>query len=160
LSKKVYFTPLCQAATADLLRLLNDHRVTKHMPLAEPVDSGWVDGWKREKSRLWTNPEHGPWAVYLDDEFAGWAGMQPDGENEVDFAIVLHVWAWRTGREIAKDVLAKWKTISPESDINIYLPTSRPIHLISQKLGLEIVGEDKMLGHKFVKLRFTDSSNL
>jgi hypothetical protein len=152
--------PLNQASNEDLVQLLNDRRVTKHMPLAETVDSEWVEQWKNNKSKLWSSPEHGPWAVYFHSDFAGWAGLQPDGDNEVELAIVLHVWAWRLGSDIANVVLEAWKAIEPTSQINVYFPTTRPIDLIAEKLGLRVIGKDELAGHTFVKFRLTANSRL
>jgi hypothetical protein len=126
------------------------------MPLAEHVDEAWVTNWKVDKSRLWSSPEMGPWGIYVGDRFAGWSGLQPDGHNEVELAIVLNVWAWNLGRELANATLARWHTFGKISAVNVYFPESRPIGLLVAKLGMERVGEGEFAGHTFVKLRLLE----
>ena len=155
---RLAFVPLREADSALLHSLLNDPRVTRHMPLAEPVDLAWVEDWKNAKSSLWPDPQQGPWAVSIDGQLAGWVGLQPDGDNEVELAIVLNVWAWRHGTEIANEALRRWGEFDRESQINVYFPTSRPIELLIEKLGLELIGRSEFGGHEFVKLRLLRSS--
>lgn len=157
-SNKLEFRPLREADTDDLHSLLNDARVTRHMPLAEPVDRAWIENWKESKSQQWPAPEHGPWAVYLDGRFAGWSGVQPDGEDEDELAIVLHVWAWNLGREIARQTLSRFRSFGHSKPIAVYFPTTRPIQLLTEKLSLKPVGEAAIGEHRFVKLHLTDRS--
>ncbi len=152
------FRPLREAATEDLHELLNDPRVTRHMPLAEPVDHAWIDNWKEAKSQQWPSPEHGPWAVYAGGRFAGWSGVQPDGEHEDELAVVLHVWAWNLGHEIATQTVARFRSFGHDKPIAVYFPTTRPIALLIEKLKLELVGEASIGEHNFVKLHLTDRS--
>lgn len=133
---KIVLQPLETAQTQDLVVLLNDPRVTKHMPLAEKVDAAWVETWKRGKSSLWQTPQHGPWAVYLDERFAGWAGLQPDEAESAELAVVLHVWAWGRGSEIKKVVLNRWFELMPNHKVFVYLPKTRKAEQIAVRLGL------------------------
>ncbi len=128
------------------------------MPLAETVDEDWVGSWKTAKSSLWSSPERGPWAVYFEERLAGWSGLQPDGDDEVELAIVLNVWAWRLGREIMDATIALWHQFDIDSSINIYLPSSRPVDLVARKLNLLKVGEGKFGGHTFIKLRLLEAA--
>ena len=128
------------------------------MPLAEPVDLEWIENWKEAKSRQWSDPEHGPWAVYVGGEFAGWSGVQPDGDEEDELAIVLHVWAWNLGREIARETLVRFRSMGHHKPIAVYFPTTRPIDLLIEKLSLEYVGEASIGSHRFVKLHLTEKS--
>lgn len=155
---QITFSPLREANSEDLFQLLNDPRVTRHMPLAEPVDLEWIDNWKEAKSRQWPNPDHGPWAVYVDGKFAGWSGIQPDGVDEDELAIVLHVWAWNLGREIAQKTLVRFRSMGHQNPIAVYFPTTRPIDLLINKLSLEYVGDASIGEHRFVKLHLTENS--
>ena len=155
---RLTFKPLREADTEDLYDLLNDARVTRHMPLAEPVDRAWIDAWKEAKSNQWPSPEHGPWAVYVSGRFAGWSGVQPDGDNEDELAIVLHVWAWNLGREIASETLSRFRSLGHSKPIAVYFPTSRPIALLTEKLRLKPIGEAAIGDQVFVKLHLTDNS--
>ena len=133
---KIDLNPLETASSNELLELLNDPKVTRHMPLAEIVDSEWIESWKRSKSNLWPTPNHGPWAVYLDGRFAGWAGLQPDEDNSAELAVVLHTWAWGSGSEITQHVLERWRSFMPSHKVFVYLPTSRKAGQIADRLGM------------------------
>ena len=128
------------------------------MPLATTVDEAWVIEWQANKSTLWETPVKGPWAVFLDNNFAGWAGLQPDGDGEVELAVVLHVWAWNQGASISRAAIARWRELDAESSINVYFPLSRPIDLLAEKLNLEKLGEFEFGASKFVKLRLLETA--
>lgn len=148
--------PLKNAETEILRELLNDTSVTNHMPLAEPVTTQWVEEWKNQKSRLWDDPELGPWAVYIDDRFAGWAGLQPDGPNQAELAVVLKVWAWGLGKDVTRAVLAKWRSYGRTENLVIYLPESRPLELLQKRFSWELVGYQEFNGVRFAQFRIDD----
>lgn len=150
MANQIAFIPLRDADTTDLWHLLNDQRVTKHMPLAEKVDLQWVEQWKTNKSGLWPTPEMGPWAVMVDGALAGWVGVQPDGEGQSEFAIVLNVWAWGLGGEITRRALERWAGFKREDRLVFYLPKSRPIEIVERRLGFQMIGEGEIAGQTFV----------
>jgi RimJ/RimL family protein N-acetyltransferase len=141
--------PLESAYTEELLNLLNDPRVTRHMPLAEPVDRAWIDGWKAAKSALWPQPDMGPWAVYLDGRFAGWVGVQPDEDERNEFAIVLNVWAWGFGQEITQEAMRTWLAFGDSRPVVIYLPETRPLGLLQERFGFRLLGMQKIADSNF-----------
>jgi RimJ/RimL family protein N-acetyltransferase len=155
---KIDFRPLRFADTEQLHTLLTDPRVTKHMPLADlNVSLDWVASWKKSKSKQWPDETMGPWAVYLDDRFAGWAGVQPDDEDTVELAVVLHVWAWNHGSEVAGESLRRWKTFGDRKRIVIYLPDSRDIKSIARRLNLRLEQQAEFSGLLFHRLAITGS---
>lgn len=125
------------------------------MPLAEPVDTAWVDSWKEGKSQLWGDPERGPWGVFIEHQFAGWAGLQPDDGDSAELAVVLNVWAWRMGNQVANAALEKWLSLGGTSTVYVYFPFSRPVDLIKKRFALEFVTEVEWEGTKFARLRLT-----
>ncbi len=149
---KIELLPLNQADTAELAAILNNPAVTAHMPLANQVDEPWVENWKQEKSRQWPEPNMGPWAVTIDGRLAGWSGVQPDGESETELAVVLDVWAWGHGREIAEVTLERWRRFDDGRPIVVYLPFSRPISAIEKRWGWKLLGEAEIAGIRFAKL--------
>ena len=149
--------PLQDGNTAELVALLNNPAVTAHMPLSTAVTREWVDDWKRAKSKQWPDPNMGPWAVHIDRRFAGWSGVQPDGEDENELAIVLDVWAWGFGREVASVTLGRWRTFGDPRPVVVYLPYSRPIRAIQERWGWRLLGESEFAGTKFAKLAIPDS---
>ena len=150
--------PIVFANSEELLILLNDARVTKHMPLAETVDLAWVDKWKAEKSASWDNPLKGPWSVTINGEFAGWAGIQPDEHLTAELALVLHHWAWGFGRSVVEIVLETWKTF-PESNrkLFVYFPDSRKARDFADRIGIRYAGTSEISGLKFEKFELLQS---
>lgn len=144
--------PLQEANTEELVALLNNPAVTAHMPLASQVTSEWVETWKRDKSLQWPDAEMGPWVVHIDSKFAGWAGVQPDGESETELAVVLDVWAWGFGREVASVTLQRWRSFGDPRPVVVYLPYSRPIQAIQDRWGWKLLGEAEFSGSRFAKL--------
>lgn len=149
--------PLQDGNTAELVALLNNPAVTTHMPLATAVTGEWVEDWKRAKSRQWPDPNMGPWVIHVDRRFAGWAGVQPDGEDENELAIVLDVWAWGHGREVASATLASWRALGDTKPVVVYLPYSRPIRAIQERWGWKWLADAEFSGTRFAKLAIPDS---
>lgn len=144
----LYFWPVLRllsfdaASPAQFVKLLNDPFVRKHMPLSTIVDEEWCAGWIEIKQRLWDpSGERGPWSVWVGDQFAGWAGIQPDEEFESGLALVLHKRYWGSGREVLKLVLEKAITQRTANLTVIEFPHSRNAGLVLKKLGFEEVDE-------------------
>lgn len=142
---------LNEVLDSELLELFNDERVIKYMPLAEhPVTLDWVSDWKKAKSGLWESQEMGPWGVYLDGRFAGWSGLQPDGDA-CELAVVLSPWAWGSGMGIAKATLAKWDELGHNLPIYVYLPLTRRPDRIAAKLRMRFVKNFTWSGKEFAQ---------
>ena len=142
---------LSEVLDLDLLDLFNDERVIKYMPLAErPVTLDWVSDWKKAKSGLWESQEFGPWGVYLADRFAGWSGLQPDGDA-CELAVVLSPWAWGSGMDVAEATLKKWHELGRELPIYVYLPLTRRPDRIAAKLGMRFVKNFTWSGKEFAQ---------
>ncbi len=150
-SLKLELKNLAEVADADLQKLFNDERVIKYMPLAErPVSLEWVSEWKRGKSDLWESPDFGPWGVHLNDRFAGWAGLQPDGDA-CELAVVLSPWAWGRGMQVAEQTLARWRELGLNLPIYVYLPVARRPERIAERLGMRFVKNFTWSGEEFVQ---------
>src|SRR5687767_5301069 len=101
------FRRLPEVDPADLVALMGDPRVRRHLPLARgefgPAEcASFVEG----KESLWREHGYGPWAFLIDGEFAGWGGMQPEGDD-ADLALILKPEFWGYGREVYEAVLAR-----------------------------------------------------
>ena len=147
---------LNEVGDSDLQSLFNDESVKKYMPLAEAgVTLEWVRDWVQVKSKLWGSNELGPWGVYLNGRFAGWSGLQPDGEA-CELAVVLHKWAWGAGHEVASQTLAKWREFGMSLPIYIYLPVNRRPHIVANRLGLKFAKNFTWSGHEFVQFELLE----
>ena len=91
------FVPLATIAPPDLVLLLNDPDVRRHMPLAgDDWDETRAADWAKAKDAQWVENGYGPWAIRIDGEFAGWGGFQKEGE-EADLGLVLLPGHWGDG---------------------------------------------------------------
>lgn len=96
------------------------------MPLARGAFTAegcadWVEG----KEANWQLHGYGPVALYVDDEFAGWCGLQ-DEDGEADLALVLrpHFWGW--GGVILAAIVEDPVACPPKiNSITAMLPVSR-----------------------------------
>src|SRR5687767_7195624 len=68
----IVFKRLSEVDPADLIALMNDPLVRRHMPLARgtfgPAECA---RFVAAKERLWAEHGYGPWAFVIDGEFAG-----------------------------------------------------------------------------------------
>lgn len=52
------------------------------MPLGSPdFDDEKSRSWAEEKDAQWEINGYGPWAFVIDDIFAGWGGLQKEGDD-------------------------------------------------------------------------------
>ena len=87
--QRISFRRLHEVSPTDVMDLMNDPDVRRHLPLARghfgpPEYQRFVAA----KNRIWDENGYGPWAFVLDGEFVGWGGLQPEG-GDVDVGMVL-----------------------------------------------------------------------
>lgn len=146
--------PLHAADPRHMQAILNDPRVRKHMPLAtQEYSLDWVSEWLKAKSALWSDPQMGPWAVYLDDALIGWAGVQPHATDAHDMAIVLEPAHWGLGAEVLNAVMERWKSFDRPGALLAFLPESRNVALLSKRWGWSVVSNEEIDGHRFIALQ-------
>lgn len=134
---------------SDLLRVLSNPRIAKHLPLFDPnIDLEWVEKWVKNKMALWNIPELGPYAILKDGDVVGWGGYQPDSDF-AELAIVLAPSSWGIGRAVVEEINNRWKKFGDDRKLVFYLPHTRNLDLISARLGATRVGETEVLGVKF-----------
>jgi RimJ/RimL family protein N-acetyltransferase len=147
------FRPLSTVSAATWLTLLNDHDVHRHMPLAG--DTWTEDGardWAAAKDAQWQQNGFGPWAILIDDTFAGWGGFQKEGAD-VDFGLVLLPTFWGHGRALHDAMLAKAFAELGLDSITIMLPPTRARLKSLARAGYRPEGELEYAGHRFLKFR-------
>ncbi len=73
---KIQLQPLSSAPRAELMALMNDPRGVRQMPLASlPFTQFDCDGLLAAKKAMWEDHGDGPWAIWVDGQFAGWGGL-------------------------------------------------------------------------------------
>jgi RimJ/RimL family protein N-acetyltransferase len=150
---RLEFKRLTEADPTDIVVLMNHPRVREHMPLtqddfAEADAQAFVQG----KERLWQEHGFGPWAFFVDGQFAGWGGVQPE-EGEADLALVLHPDFWGAGAQIAKEILRRaFEEFGFPSVIVLFPPTRTRIRALF-RLGFVEDGELELNGERFLRYR-------
>lgn len=134
--------------------LLNSPSVQRHMPLsAKSYSRTWVSNWIVSKSRTWPEKSSGPWSVWIEGEFAGWAGVEPSS-GELSFGIVLLKSFWGSGARVIEFTLSRIRKEFPEhGSVLIELPISRRSDLYANRLGLQKIGIMELSGQQFVSYR-------
>ncbi len=137
---------------AVLLQMLENPDVRRHMPLA---GDDWTEqsafDWAKGKEAQWQQNGYGPWAVYLDDVFAGWGGFQKEGD-ETDLGLVLLPQHWGHGARIFRELVARGRDMKL-TNITIMLPPSRRRLKSLERLGFVSLGDVEYEGTRFHKFR-------
>ena len=135
---EIELRPITTPTGLELEKLLNDPRVTRHMPLhSGPMTAQACHEWALMKSRLWGSDNNlGPWAVYIDCRFAGWGGLQPEPGGEAGVALVLDSGHWGQGRTILAAMISRFRANGGTNPIVVQLAQSRSAHRAMARLGL------------------------
>lgn len=119
------FKPLNEASPGDMIALMNNAHIGRHMPLlGARFSEDDCDAFLAAKMKLWDDHGFGPVAFYVDGDFAGWGGLQPEA-GEADFALVLHPDYWGWGRRIFAAVRKRAFDEMGLSSITILFPPGR-----------------------------------
>jgi RimJ/RimL family protein N-acetyltransferase len=149
----IEFRRLPQVAIPDLVALFNLPEVRRHLPLArDPFTPEMCERFVAAKERLWAEHGYGPWAFFVENAFAGWGGLQPEG-GDADFGLVLHPHYWGLGPVLCREVLRHaFREMGLESVI-VLLPPSRTRIRALLRLGLRLDGEMQVGGERFLRYR-------
>lgn len=144
---------LKSVAKADLLELMNNSQVIQHMPLAKKTfDDDDCRKFVADKESHWEEHGFGPWAFYVEGVFAGWGGLQMEGDD-VEIAIVLHPKFWGYGKDIYKRMIKEAFEERGLKSIIVLFPPSRSRVKGLERLGFKKDGELLIQGHKFLRYR-------
>ena len=151
---EITFHSLSSIPAAELVVLLNDPEVHRHMPLGgADWDEAKALEWARAKDGQWQENGFGPWAIRLDGVFAGWGGFQKE-DADADLGLVLLPHYWGSGAAIFRELLRRGETMSLPG-ITILLPPSRTRMKGLARLGFAPYGEVDYAGHRFLKFRLS-----
>ena len=105
---------------------------------------------------MWEESGFGPWAFVLDDEFIGWGGLQPEGDD-VDLGLVLSRKHWGAGPVLYRRILTyAFEELDVDSVIAL-LPPSRTRVAALRRLGFREDGEILIEDQRFVRYRLLRS---
>lgn len=151
----IAFKRLSEVNPRDIIKLMSDPLVRRHLPLArgrfgEPECTKLVAA----KERMWEETGYGPWAFVLDDEFLGWGGLQPEGDD-TDLGLVLRSDHWGAGRALYARIIDHAFTELGLDSVIVLLPPSRTRVAGMRRLGFRRDGDTVLGGERFVRYRLT-----
>lgn len=150
----IRFGRLTEVATSAVHRLLNEPRNARHMPLAGRFDDAQTAEWVRAKDAQWDDNGYGPWAVFLEGEFAGWGGFQWE-EDGPDFGLVLFPSFWGAGADITRAALDTGFNELGFDEIFVALPYSRTPGDVMTRFGFTAIGDGEFDGVAFRRYRLS-----
>ncbi|WP_375425330.1 GNAT family N-acetyltransferase [uncultured Friedmanniella sp.] len=145
---------LTEVPLEEVLALLNEPRNAPHMPLASSFTAETAAAWVAAKDGQWVSNGHGPWAVLVDGEFAGWCGFQREPAGE-DFALVLAPPWWGHGSAVLQQALGRGFGELGLGEVLIALPLSRRAERVLSRFGFLPDGEVSYGGAEFRQYRLT-----
>jgi ribosomal-protein-alanine N-acetyltransferase len=159
----IAFTPLSSVDRGELLDLLTDPRVVRHMPLsdpAHPMGSNDLQDWIALKECIAETHGYGPQAILIDGAFAGWGGLEPDNDDDgASISLVLFPTFWGWGRQILDALLREAFEHLGLPYVVVEFPPSRTRIRGLLSLGFRVVGEKEIEGHHFIVYRLDAPSD-
>jgi len=151
----IQFVHLFEIEQAQIIALMNNELVGKHLPLlGNGFSAENCHAFLKAKHQLWDEHGFGPWAFLINGEFAGWGGLQPE-HGDADFALVLHPRFWGWGRKIFNKVKEQAFNNMNLGSITILLPPNRPNSKTVTRLGFIEDGELTIEGEIFLRFRLS-----
>lgn len=149
----IEFKKLSDINPAEIIELMNNPLVLKHMPLAK---GSFGEAACREfllaKRKLWEEHGYGPWAFVLDNQFIGWGGLQPE-HGDADLALVLHPHYWGLGRTIYLQIIKQAFDVFGFGSVTVLFPPTRTHIKGFLRLGFKPDGELVIEGERFIRYR-------
>jgi ribosomal-protein-alanine N-acetyltransferase len=156
----IAFAPLSSIDPQELLALLTDPRVLRHMPLAgsEPMRPAELSRWVAGKEAITEQHGFGPQAILIEGNFAGWGGLDPDGEG-AEIALVLFPAYWGWGHRILEILLEHAFGRLGLPYVLVHFPPSRTRVRGLLQLGFRQVGDETIEGERFIVYRLDAPSS-
>ncbi|WP_169568920.1 GNAT family N-acetyltransferase [Sneathiella limimaris] len=153
MGKNVEFVDLFSVEKSKVLSLMNNAEVRRYLPLlsGEFTEKACED-FLLSKKRLWEVNGFGPFAISVDGKFAGWGGLQQEGED-VDFALVLHPDFWGCGGQVFQYFKRQAFEEMDIQSITILLPTYRPSYKALERFGFLQEDDVQINGQIFLRFR-------
>jgi ribosomal-protein-alanine N-acetyltransferase len=153
------FKHMSEIDCSEYVALNTNPLVMRQMPLSdESFDDVACKEWIKWKEKMWEEHGYGPWAFILDGKFAGWGGLQPEGED-ADLGLVLHPDYWGMGKMIYEEIIRRaFGEMGLESVTILFPPTRTRVKGILH-LGFKPDGEVEFLGERFIRYRLYAPTN-
>ena len=143
----LYYPNLSEVNTTALSHMLNKQRVRHHLVEHEIFTEETLTKWIDEKETL--NQHAGNWirAIQIDDNLAGWCGIQEDGEC-FEIAIVIDDAFWGAGVQIYKHLLKISAELGHKTVWLRLLDSRKPYRFLTER-ALQIQSH-KFMGREFL----------
>lgn len=149
----IEFVPLATVPQDQILSLMNNPLVRKHMPLlAQGFSAQDCRAFLQAKQQLWDDHGYGPWAVRVRGRFAGWGGLQRE-QGDADFALVLHPEFWGWGKKIFLKIRDEAFGRLQLESFTVLLPPSRTNARVVRRLGFVDDGQLTVGEQLFLRFR-------
>ncbi len=141
------YIKLSQCSVDELVSVLNSDDVREHLMPHERFDRTSLANWIDQKEVCDSLAGCRIRAIMLDQQLAGWCGIQNDSAG-YEVAIILAKPFWGYGKVIFKTMLA-WAREFGHREVVIHLHESRPRYKFLSQLSENKVIRTEILGNKF-----------
>lgn len=143
---EIEFVSFNQIEPEDLLLVLNEDALRKHLVDHAHFDSTGIRKWMQDKIKLDSHLGCRIRAVYIRGSLAGWCGIQPDSDS-YELAIVISQRFWGSGIAIFKTLMC-WADELGHKEVRFHLLESRPEYRALNKIANK-VDKTELLGRSF-----------
>ena len=155
---RIVFRRLSDVRPDAIIDLMNDPDVRRHLPLARGhFGRGECERFVAAKERIWDEHGYGPWAFMLDEDFVGWGGLQPEGDD-VDVGLVLRRAYWGAGQVLYKRFIRQAFSELGVDSVIALLPGSRSRVAGLGRIGFREDGQVTVGGEVFNRFRLQRAS--
>ena len=149
----IEFKRLTEVNKYDIIELMNNQLIRKHMPLLKgEFDEDICHKFINSKEILWLEYGYGPWGFLYNKTFIGWGGLQPEN-GEADMAMVLHPKYWGLGKTLYKKVIDNAFYEMGLKSITVLLPPSRTLVKGLLRLGFKQECSLEINNEHFIRYR-------
>jgi len=144
--KGIQYCALDAVDQSALLALVNSADVRAHL-IEHPIfDQTLLADWIASKMEIHEHPQYFVYAVMVDNELAGWCGIQPD-EDGAELAIVISKAHWGLGLKVFRNMMA-WSRNAGHKEVLFHLLETRRSYRALEKMAKEVRSSDR-LGRQF-----------
>ena len=149
----IEFKRLTEVEKSDIIELMNNHLVSRQMPLlTDNFNESVCEEFIAAKEKLWNDYGYGPWAFIINGEFAGWGGLQPEN-GEADLGLVLHPKYWGTGKVLYDRIIRKAFDEMGLTSVTVLFPPTRTRIQGLLRLGFKKDSEAVIGNERFIRYR-------
>lgn len=142
----ITFVDFSHINTKDLLPIVNKDSLRKHLIDHEKFTTTSLQEWINEKLAIDACKGCRIRAIYINDNLAGWCGIQPD-QKGFELAIVISQQFWGAGILIFKTLML-WAKELGHNEVLFHLLDSRPEYKSLKRMATK-VHKTELLGRCF-----------